>query len=196
MFIHKIKPQFVYISNTKSASSSVYAFLKRHFSNSKQSEIHSRPFKTIPEEYASFPWFTVVRHPYQRLSSWWWSAVKMQEKIHKDRYGHIKELRDMGLDTRFSNFLKLWATKPQTKQTIVIKRNNGRIPHIIHVENIEKELSELPFLNQHIKLFRLEHINHKKDRPEWKDVIKGPAIGLLHEVYQEDFDTFGYEKTL
>lgn len=150
----------------------------------------NRPFKEIPPAFKKYPSFTVVRNPYPRLVSWWWSAVY---NVKDDRYGHQRELARKGLDTRFSNFLKLWAKKPQTRQVIVLEENKGKIDHVVKLENINEELRALPFFQEE-NFGEIPDFNHRPDRPRWQDTIEPKDYIMINKIYHEDFKAFGYEK--
>ena len=181
-----MSPKFVYVSNTKSGSSSVYKFLEQNYTVQMR---FNRPFKKIPPAFIDYPSFTVVRHPYPRLTSWWWSAVY---NVKDDRYGHQRELAKMKLDTRFSHFLKLWKTKKQTRQVVVLEENKQGIDYVVKLENIDEEMSNLPFFKS--ENIKLTNLNHRPDRPKWEDVLSENDIKEINKIYHEDFIAFGYEK--
>lgn len=178
MFISH-KPQFVYVAFTKSGSSSMYALLDQHFKGEKRNRTHRR----IPDEYKHYPSFCVVRNPYSRLVSWWWSICKAEG----DRYGHKKELADRGLTTSFTDFLKLWATKNGIAQAPIVNLN--QFDYILKLENITNDLNTLPFFASKVEFPQ----RNKRNHPHWTDIITAESGKFINDTYREDFELLGYE---
>lgn len=179
MFISS-NPKFVYVSFTKSGSSSVYAALRANFTG-KERPRHNRG---IPKEYNSYPSFCVVRNPYSRLVSWWWSICK----VGGDRYGHKKELQQRGLTTSFKDFLTLWAEKNGIAQAPAVETVN-QIDYVIRLENLEEEFNNLPFISSYIQIPKKNSRNY----PHWTEIVDETTGRMISETYKRDFELFGYK---
>lgn len=172
--------QFIFISATKSGSSSVYKVLGENFSGVRYKRTH----KIIPKEFKNYTSFCVVRNPYSRLISWWWSICKAPT----DRYGHWKELEQMGLTKSLEDFLTLWATKNGITQSKIVEVND-KIDYTVKLENLEEEFNQLPFVTNHITF---PHKN-KKNHPHWRELITPEAGEIINKTFKKDFEIFGYD---
>lgn len=186
MFIcNNSNPKFIYISCTKSGSSTLYNMIETQYGRTGNIKLQ-RPTKTIPENlFDNHYVFCVIRNPYARLVSWWWSICKTDG----DRYGHKKELRQRGLSESLEDFLKLWKTKTQTRQYYVIEQNKRKIDAFIKLENLKEELDNSPIQLNTLEIPKVNSRNH----PHWKELLSSESIKLINNIYKQDFITFGYE---
>jgi len=175
-------PKFVYVSFTKSGSSSMYALFNQHYAGLNKPRHHRK----IPDEYSIYPSFTVVRNPYSRMVSWWWSICK----VGGDRYGHRKELAQAGLTESLADFCTLWSTKPEsaTSQSFIIENVND-FDCVLKLENIEEDFNALPFVATHIEIPKA----NVKNKPHWKDLITPEAIKVINQHWENDFTLLNYE---
>jgi len=173
-------PKFVYVSFTKSGSSSMYGLLKTHF-NGKTAPRHH---KKIPDQYRSYPKFCVVRNPYARLVSWWWAICK----VDGDRYGHKRELKQLGQPQTLTGFMRLWETKNGLSQYQGIEVN-GEFDYVLKIENIEEEFNALPFITKHIPIPK----RNAREHPHWTELMEPEAGRIINRIYQKDFEYFNYE---
>jgi hypothetical protein len=195
MFISE-KHQFIYLSSTKSGSSSVYKTLGSFDRSGKKTP---NPHQKIDVKYIplqdEYTIFTVVRNPYARLVSWWYSVIQCKG----DRYGHKRELMKAGLSESFVDFVRLWAMKklPGTKQSNAIDVNKPafRTIRIVHLENIDQELSEvLPEMEMSAGCSKVPVLNRKTRCADFHVILCEDSISLINEHYSDDFEYFGYEK--
>lgn len=188
MWLHSMfichQHKFTYIPLTKCGSSSMYKLLSANFIGKRK----KRAGRRIPDEAHNYYNFFIVRNPYSRIVSWWWSICK----VGGDRYGHKRELRKMGLQPTLGGFVKLWATKPETAiiQAAPIANNAPHVNKVIKLENLDSEFNALPFVINHIDIPR----KNKKDRPDWKELIDPQAGKLINEVFERDFIELGYDR--
>ena len=178
--------KFVYVGFTKSGSSSIYALLTANFNGQK----FNRSWRQIKEEHKGYTSFCVVRNPYSRMVSWWWSICK----VGGDRYGHKRELANAGLTESLEDFITLWSTKPEaaTSQSLIIE-TVSRFDHVIHLEKIKDELYELPFMPFGVEIPKF---NAKSDKPHWKELLTPKAIELINTHWEDDFKLLGYENEM
>ena len=179
MFICSEK-EFVYVAFTKSGSSSMYSLLKSNFSGQRL----NRSWRKIPEEYKNYTSFCVVRNPYSRLVSWWWSICKADG----DRYGHKKELQDRGLSLSLEDFLTLWREKKGAFQAPIVETVN-RMDHVLKLENIEHDFNALPFVTKYIAIPKV----NVKNKIHWTDLLTPKAIEMINAGWKRDFELLNYE---
>ena len=66
--------KFVYISTPKACTHTVYEILRKHYSQGLlELAFHST---VIPDKYRDYFRWTIVRNPYSRAVSLWWSACR------------------------------------------------------------------------------------------------------------------------
>ena len=181
MFINHQVP-FVFISATKSGSSSVNALLQEAFGGEN---LRNTTWK-VPDNCKDYYSFIVVRNPYARMISWWWSICKADGG---DRYGHKRELRQHKLTESLADFITLWNIKGDYSQALYYNLNVP-VDSIVHLENIEQEINALPFIKTSIKIPR----RNVKDHPSWMELLDDESRELINTNYAEDFELFGYEK--
>lgn len=174
------KRRFVYVSFTKSGSSTMYKILQQNFSGT----VLPRTRHRIRPEDQGYTSFCVVRNPYSRLVSWWWSICKAK----RDRYGHKRELAKRGLPETLQGFLTLWEEKNRTDQFSHVEANGG-FDHILKLENLEQEFNALPFVRKPVLV---PHAN-KKNHPPWQELLDPESGRLINRIYKQDFEFFNYE---
>ena len=179
MFIND-KHKFVYVSATKSGSSSVTARLQNQYGGRDLGNTRW----VIPSEYDDYYSFMVVRNPYARMISWWNSVIR----VNGDRYGHKKELRQHHLTESLADFLRLWEIKGAYSQSKYLEVNK-RIDQKLKLENIDEEFLTLPFVTHAASI---PHLNKRK--PSWKELLDDESKELIDRIYGKDFENFGYDK--
>ena len=112
--------------------------------------------RRIPDQYRHLYSFAVVRNPYDRMVSWWWAICKNQG----DRYGHKKQLRNMGLTESLKDFLILFEDKGRLGQHIYFEVNT--INQTLRLEQLEEDFSTLPFIHEKIKFPKSNSKNPKE----------------------------------
>lgn len=179
MFIND-KLKFVYVSATKSGSSSMNQRLKNQFGGRSL----GNATWVIPTECEDYYSFMVVRNPYSRMVSWWNSVIK----VDGDRYGHKRELHQHKLTESLADFLRLWEIKGDYSQSKYLEVNK-RIDQVLKLENIDEEFLTLPFVTHAAPL---PHINKRK--ASWKELLDDESKELINRIYGKDFENFGYDK--
>jgi len=159
----------------------MYKVLKQNFRGTRFPRTHRR----IRPEDKGYTSFCVVRNPYSRMVSWWWSVIRNSTR---DRYGHKKELRRHRLPETLPGFLQLWETKTSTSQYAPVK-NNGGIDYVLKLETLEHDFNTLPFVTNHIAI---PHVNKKK-HPPWQELLDPESGRLINRIYRQDFEFFDYE---
>jgi len=185
-------PNIVFLAIPKTATRSVYTLLEKNFGGKKFKE----HWPTIPKQFSRYFSFCIVRNPYDRAVSQWWSTCMRSG----DRYGYVKKMQDMGYGNSLHGFLQVvkrdgWNTSSGTgrvalPQHIFVTPN--RINRILHYENLQEEFYTLPFINKNMQLPVINTTN--TERHHWSNIVKRDDIALINEIYGDDFAVGEYEK--
>jgi len=184
------KNKITFIAIPKTGTRSVYSILIEHFGGKLLQE---HGFK-VPAKYEEYYTFTVVRNPYDRLVSAWWSTTQRDG----DRYGYVKELKG---DTSFLNYcknLKRFENKIIPHLQPQCNWFNNRIDKIIRYENINEEWLDLPFNTSkqplpHKNPTTMVASNNSIPRDHYSTYLNDEIISIINQRYNQDFIKFGYD---
>lgn len=142
----------------------------------------------IPKNCEDYFKFMVLRNPYSRIVSAWWSTTQRG----KDKYGWIKKAKGK---KDLKTIIKLFAnTKYKHKinhgQKQKIYYDVG-IDQILSFENLEDDFNTLPFINEKIKLPKLNKTYNK--RKPYYHYMTDKAIKIINKYYKEDFEIGNYK---
>ncbi|MHA1345007.1 MAG: sulfotransferase family 2 domain-containing protein [Candidatus Heimdallarchaeaceae archaeon] len=202
MRVNKIH-KFIFISTPKACTHTIYNILDEHYSfRLRKFGFHCN---NIPERYKNYFRWTVVRNPFSRAVSIWWSACRL---AHKDQY---KFRVRSGGQYDFTKFI-VWLSKQNQNEALVMNQSNWLRSvepyNLIHMENLEEELKQLPFWKEGIKIPQLNTTTEKIEtqskaeekvikRPSLKELYKSKrAIEAVLKWAEEDFDKFEYERDI
>lgn len=150
--------------------------------------------------------FSVVRNPWNRVTSWFlFRKVILEKSIKTLRAGQkIKKLipnlvnlekEYTAMNTSLENWLALYNDQPWDFTWFKISDNqsswlNGySFDSIIKYENLGEELKEIPFLN----ISSLPKNNRSQNSNiDWKSLYSTKAKDLVYRLYEEDIDKFKY----
>jgi len=178
IYSHKYK--YVFISVPKCGSCTMIQHLKDHYEG--QTEYNGLPLhmheNKIPFDAEGYTIFSIVRNPYERAISSWWSA-RIKEPAWevcstKDPVTFLTAA--MSLDTYHPRIIPAYLQLREHPDILLLK-----------LESLEQEFGNLPFTTG-------EHIiklNSKKDRPQLKDMPDG-FIDCVNHYYIKDFKLGGY----
>jgi len=191
-------PPFVFIAIPKTGTRTIYNFLE----NTYKVKLIEDHLINVPALFSDRYTFTVVRNPYDRICSAWWSTCMRG----KDRYGYIKKFNEYGLPNSLLSFLIVIQNKfegvnylPTINQSRYLKDN--RIDHIIRFENFNEGLNSLKFVNEDVVLNNLNATtliteNNSTKRPDWSELVCSRSIMMINEIYNEDFYLLNYDMLL
>lgn len=197
------KHKFVFISTPKNCTHTIYDILDKYFSVGLiDAGFHNNKIGLAYRKY--FRW-TIVRNPYSRAVSVWWSACRL---AHKDQY---KFRRRCGSKDDFIKFITWLADQPfhqRQRDPLMLSQTEWLNPikpiHCIHTEGLEENLKQLPFWIDGIEIKKLnttaEKINvqqleekQKIVRPPWQEFYKDEkAKDAVLKYANSDFEQFGY----
>lgn len=189
-------PSFVFIAIPKTGTRTIYDFLEKKY-NVTLVEDH---LVIVPASFRDRYTFTVVRNPYDRACSAWWSTCMRG----KDRYGFINAFKKHGLPNTLLSFLTIVRKNyfggkcmPAKGQYEYLSCN--RIDYILRFEMLNNDFNHLEFLQNDVVLNGINETtyiteNNPAIRPDWTELVDSESIKLINEIYFDDFDLLDYEK--
>ena len=188
---HKV----VFVDIPKTGSRSIMITLRAQYGGTSIGKNHAR---SIPQQYKDYFKFCVVRNPYERMCSLYWSLCRRRD----DTKSYRKMLKEQNLSLSLEGFLTLIKSNsgkalyfPQYK---FVENNN--MDTILRFENLNEEFNMLPFIKAPHKLPHSNSttINRNKvstpdPRPHWRELVTAQAAEIINERYAKDFEMFNYE---
>jgi len=199
------KYEFVFVSTPKACTHTIYKILKDHFYEGLlEIAFHDNKISRVYKKF--FRW-TIVRDPFSRVISLWWSGCRL---AHLDQYNFRKR---SGGQYDFTKFVVWLADNKENKHNILMMNQSEWLAptepiHIIHLEKLKQELEQLPFWKEGIEIPQLNTTTEKiqtQSRDEGKDIARPPfhilyknseAVEAVIKWAEPDFDRFGYEKEI
>lgn len=178
-----IGPNFVYIAVPRTASHSIAKHWLLHYGGvDRDSEDHHK-HKVPLWHHWKFTW-TVVRNPYARVASLWLLMQKFTDILEKEMRGVTFE--------DFPEWLRCgpWPKDPWPYRWMaqVPFLSASRIDRVVHFENLEAELRELPFVQHWTDVPRINV--SKAPRPEFTPAF----IAGVNRYEKESFEAYGYKR--
>jgi len=201
------KLKFVFISTPKACTHTIYNILEKHFSDGLlRAGFHNNQ---IVNSYQSYFRWTVVRNPFTRAVSIWWSACRL---AHLDQY-KFRRLSGGQYDfTRFVVWMSGVSEARRNREPLLMNQSDWLAPvepiNALHLENLQEEIKYLSFWKDNIKIQRLNTTDEKIQtqsqlegeqitKPSIKELYKDPeAVDAVLKWAGNDFSRFGYEKSV
>jgi len=193
--------KFVFVSTTKCATNSMWELLPKVFPDGYflvngvlKKGSRPRPFHSnvVPKEYRDLFTWSIVRNPYARAVSLWWSTTVDPTKTLKQKYCYV----ELGT-TDFTKFLHFLLTKPHmlVGRHLAITQTRWlrdvKLDRTLRLESLERDLITLPFWQPDIKV---PVSNPSHARKSWTHYMNEERAALIREWCDEDFNTFGYSR--
>lgn len=195
--------QFVYISTPKACTHTVYKILGEHFAEGLLEDgFHNNQ---VRPEFQSIPRWTVVRNPYSRAVSLWWSTCRCHPQ---DQYGARQGCGAADDFPRFVEWLSSLDREFRRREPLFQSQAEWLDPvqpiQALQLERLEEELPKMPWWKEGIVLPCLNTTAEKVEaqsqtegflilRPTWQELCwkKEVREGILTWA-ERDFDLFGY----
>lgn len=200
--------RFVFVSTPKVCTHSIYQILDKHYSDGLV-DLGFLHRNRVPHPFQELMRWTVVRNPYSRAVSIWWSTCRL---AHLDQY---KFRQKSGAEEDFVRFaVWLAQTSPSARRLQPLIRNQTDwlkpVEPItaIHLENLEQELAKLSFWKKGIEVPQLNTTAQKisvQERKEGRPIpfLPWPVLCQDKEAQEAilawaaaDFERFGYSKEI
>ena len=189
-------PKIVFVAIPKTGTRSIYAALQNNFGGSILND-HARK---IPKTYGGYFKFCVVRNPYDRICSDYWSRCQREH----DRYGFIENFKKRNLENNLENYLDIISLDSRHRdfeQYNFIEGNN--INQILHFENLQEDFNNLPFVTSPIELPLINTTSKKVfspktkaftiPRPSWEELVTSAAAKKINKLFKKDFELLNYK---
>lgn len=167
----------------------MYRVLPEHFGGERVPPGFHR--NTVPPEYADWFTWTIVRNPYARAVSIWWSTTV---NPNNKRYCY----KELGT-TDFATFLRYLLGRPAALAGRSLDLNQSawlrpvRLDRIVKLESLPGGLEVLPFWRSGITL---PWLNASDGRGDWRQYIDDTTGPLIREWAGDDFDRYGYSQNV
>lgn len=202
-------PKIVFVDIPKTGSRSILRVLEREFPspNGIKMKDHIMRIGSNHKDYYSF---TVVRNPYARVCSLWWSTCKRGN----DNYDFVAGIKQSGFDNTLEGFLGFMQKvrfgrvanahrmKGHRLNFITTQAdfiNNNNFDKILYNERLDDDLGTLPFLAEdvqvpHVNVTTQKAHNNPVIRPPMSRLLTPRCVELINSLYAEDFDLLEYPK--
>ena len=161
-------------------------------------------FHTVEEKYKDYFKFTTVSNPFRRAIASWKPLI-YNEPYRKKR-GWLKRVggEDFLTFTRYLKKIKQQNIIPPKKHLVISQTSlhpNVNFDMILHLQNLQEEFNQLPFVKEHIEVpvsftHNKKGTRHYFEGDDWKKLYNDEAIQNVLYAWGEDFDTYGYSKEL
>ena len=194
MFVY---PQIetVFVSIPKTATRSISVFLKKKYSVVKLANHQA----IIPDKYKNYFSFIVIRNPYERICSLYWSMCR---RSNSQRYPYVKIFKERAWDNSLENFLKILQEQNQRKRHQFAQYKyfeHNDISQIIRYESLQEDFNKMSFVEDNAELPRNNSTTKDRTtatlerRPFWKNMVTSEEGKMINEMFKEDFELLDYK---
>lgn len=159
-------------------------FLRRvHFSFIKQENFRNK-YSVTKRQYDTYFKFSIVRNPWSRVYSWYYKV--MRDKIHLREYKLEKKIP-------FAEFVEKFAGKGMLQPQMHWLKNYEGVIACDYIARFEKLPEEYDYISRILHLNTALPHELKGSSQRLADVYDEKSIALIHEIYREEIDYFGYK---
>jgi len=185
----------VFVAIPKTGTRSIYYILKNQYGG----KLYKEHLPVIPKQFIHYFSFCVVRNPYDRICSAYWSLCHRQG----DRYGYkgmFAKRRQPNTLVSFLDAIKLDFQRRRRELPQYKFHEENRIDQILRYETLQEDFNTLPFLTNPVTLPRSNSTTEgrtkatPKPRPPWEQLVTVEAGQMINEMFAKDFKLFNYKK--
>jgi hypothetical protein len=182
MIISK-KHKYVFVAIPKTGTRTIYSILKGQYDG----HLFKEHYEYVPEKFKDFFKFTIVRNPYERAVSLWWSTCK---RDNRRRYPEIigsSELIDFFKWLNMSN-----VNKGVGSEILRTQAYYSKFDKILYTEILESDFKSIEIFKDTRHLPRMNSTqivsnNNKSARKHWQEYMTPSVIKEIEKYYAEDF---------
>jgi len=182
--------RFVFVSTPKCGTNTMYTLLPQLYKHNLQVPplYHGR---FVPDEYKGFFVFSIVRNPYARAVSLWYSTT-----ANPDNRCYCRKV--LGT-TDFTVFLRHLLTRPRELVRRSLDHNQSdwlapvRLDTVLRLETLADGLRRLPFWPADWD-GNLPRLNASGGCPPWRSLMTPERIELIHRWAGHDFRRFRFRR--
>tara|TARA_Y100000389_G_scaffold95188_1_gene91842 strand:+ start:483 stop:1088 length:606 start_codon:yes stop_codon:yes gene_type:complete len=188
--IYSDKHKVVFIAIPKTGTRSVYNTMQKNYGAVLYKEHHNK----IPEKYKDYYSFTIVRNPYDRFISTWWSIFMRDGDLIKGKAS--KSIRSCVKGSDIKVFMS-WLLKGNSTNHAILKKQsdylNNNFDMILTNESLNDDFKKLHFINSAHSLPNINSTtsvwgaNTKARNPDIFTYIDQELLEMINEHYAEDF---------
>lgn len=143
----------------------------------------------LPHACAAYFRFTIVRNPFSRAVSIWYSTTQRDD----DRYGVRASLGERA--DRFVEFSTWLLARHRRPVFQPIHQWIGRLrfDYVMRLERLVDDVNRLPFVTRRLRELPCENpTNHV--RGPWQAYYTGQAVDNIRTWANADFELYGYDR--
>ena len=177
------KHKYLFISNPKAATNSLYTYLVDHCSGERHGIFHEIN-DTFPQDYFRF---STCRNPYDRMLSSWYSTCMRGDDI----YGYREGCQQNGYNPDiFDDWLKYGAYHTHRNAHLTWPQwywhRHFHLDRIIKTETLQEDVEGLYFSNGSPVGKENATVGGKREH------LTDDSIELINTLYEGDFRIYGY----
>lgn len=182
----------IFVSVPKCGTRTMYTkVLPQHYGGQRFGGHHET---RVPDHARDWFTFTIVRDPYQRAVSLWWSTTQRAKEKTRDRYGFRKNVPEPDSLESFMRYLVEHKPCVMSLGPNQVQHLQGvRLDRVLRLENLDEDFKRLPFYSGRPN--PLPVVNETvSERQHWATYMTGDVVQLIEEWAFEDFLRFEYPR--
>jgi len=175
-------PKVVFVAIPKTGTRSVTEYIRTYLAAKRFKGTSTHTVK-IPRALSHHYSFTVVRNPFDRLVSYWWSTC----------------MRPQGFQLSFEQFLKREHPSLQSRTQSYFQYPyivENKLDKIIRYETLNEEFQQLPFYKDRTTLQWLNPTTkvwkNIPPRPPTSELLTPKIKDIIRSDFAKDFEVCGY----
>lgn len=188
--------KIVFIAIPKTGTRSILHYMEEYL-NGHMYENHKT---TVPREFRNYFTFCVVRNPYSRIVSHWYSGSQRGEHCKKYRFAEVLGKDSPSLDLYLDYLLNKESYEDRLRWPFEVRQVDylhNRIDAMLRFETIEEDFASLPFVRQGTSLgFHNPTVSTWKSNPipryHWTVYMTDSVVEKINTYFAEDFSRLGY----
>jgi len=159
-------------------------FRKKYFNFFK------KKYKIEEEEIIDYFKFTFIRNPYDRMvSEYFWRKDAGRYAEKHDNFKDFVFFVKNAIENKINKHYTFWRLKPLWEY-VYDRDGNKLVDYVGRFENLKKDFKIICDMAGVTKA-KLRHYG-KMERTAYQDYYNEDLRRIVHEIYREDFDLFGY----